>query len=87
MLIIKGRQPVSFIGASVSYLNGTANWLNSIADADGANPFNWILSGNNKTAVAKMLITSKDNSVWLKLFMILKNSLEISWVELGRHIL
>jgi len=39
----------SFIGASQSYVNGTANWLNSVADADGTNPFNWILSGSSKT--------------------------------------
>lgn len=43
-----GPDAGSFIGASISYVNGAANWLSPIADADGTSPFNWILSGNNK---------------------------------------
>jgi hypothetical protein len=43
-----GPNAGSFLGASIKYFNGTSNWLNSIADADGTNPFNWILSGNSK---------------------------------------
>lgn len=52
----------SFIGASVSYLNGTDNWLFSIPDVDGATPFNWILSGNNKTAGSEDAYYKKDNA-------------------------
>lgn len=44
-----GPQPGSFIGASISYVNGQPNWLNSLKDADGQTPTNWILSGTNKT--------------------------------------
>lgn len=57
-----GPAPGSFIGASISYVNGTANWLNSIRDVDGATPFNWILSGNNKTAGNEDAFYKKDNS-------------------------
>ena len=45
-----GPNPGSFIGANISYVNGTNNWLGSLEDQDGENPFNWILSGTNKTA-------------------------------------
>lgn len=45
-----GPSAGSLIGASVSYLNGTANWLNSVKDFDGTDPYNWILSGSAKTA-------------------------------------
>lgn len=58
----------SFIGASISYVNGTANWLNPIPDVDGATPFNWILSGNNKTAGSEDAYYSKDNSGVIKAF-------------------
>ncbi|MBX3163992.1 MAG: hypothetical protein KF900_05885 [Bacteroidetes bacterium] len=36
----------AFLGASVSYVNGTSNWLNPVKDVDGDNPLNWILSGS-----------------------------------------
>lgn len=39
----------SYINASVTYLNGASLWLNSVIDQDGENPYNWILSGSNKT--------------------------------------
>ncbi len=45
----KGPKAGSFIGASVTYENGEANWLNSVQDIDSETPFNWILSGSNKT--------------------------------------
>lgn len=44
-----GPKAGSFIGASITYLNGESNWLSPIADADGGVPTNWILSGTNKT--------------------------------------
>ncbi|MEO6304378.1 MAG: hypothetical protein ABIP51_14530 [Bacteroidia bacterium] len=52
----------SFIGATMAYSNGTPNWLNSVKDVDGATPFNWILSGNNKTAGSEDAYYKKDNS-------------------------
>ncbi|MBL7910059.1 MAG: hypothetical protein JNJ41_03245 [Bacteroidia bacterium] len=51
----------SFIGASISYVNGPA-WLNSVPDVDGNTPFNWILSGNNKTAGSEDAYYKKDNA-------------------------
>lgn len=57
-----GPQPNAFINASVSYLNGTSNWLNSVTDRDGENPFNWILSGNNKTAGSEDAYYKKSGS-------------------------
>jgi hypothetical protein len=45
----KGPLAGSFIGASINYVDGTANWLNSLADQDGETPLNWIRSGSNKT--------------------------------------
>ena len=63
-----GAAPGSFIGASISYVNGTSNWLNSIKDADGADPLNWILSGNNKTAGSEDAFYKKDNSGVIKAF-------------------
>ncbi len=51
----------SFIGASMSYFNGTAGWLNPVKDVDGATPTNWILSGNNKTAGSEDAYYKKDN--------------------------
>lgn len=44
-----GPEPGSFIGASMVYVNGVANWLGSVPDIDSETPFNWILSGSNKT--------------------------------------
>ncbi|WP_317899969.1 hypothetical protein [Aurantibacillus circumpalustris] len=44
-----GPSPGSLIGASISYLNGQSNWLNSVPDFDFANPYNWILSGSTKS--------------------------------------
>lgn len=44
-----GPQAGSFIGASMTYVEGDGGWLSSIPDADGDTPYNWILSGTNKT--------------------------------------
>lgn len=44
-----GPMDGSFIGASLTYVNGVSNWLGSLKDVDGENPLNWILSGSNKT--------------------------------------
>ena len=44
-----GPQPGALIGASMSYLNGTSNWMNSVIDQDGVTPYNWIRSGTNKS--------------------------------------
>ncbi|PBQ33127.1 hypothetical protein CNR22_15510 [Sphingobacteriaceae bacterium] len=44
-----GPEEGSFIGASVAYVNGQSDWLNSLADVDGETPNNWILSGSSKT--------------------------------------
>ncbi|MDO8999474.1 MAG: hypothetical protein Q7W45_06895 [Bacteroidota bacterium] len=63
-----GPAPGSFIGATISYENGTANWLNSVPDVDGNTPFNWILSGNNKTAGNEDAFYKKDNSGVVKAF-------------------
>ncbi len=44
-----GLEPGTFLGASLTYENGTANWLIPQKDADGVqNPTNWILSGTTK---------------------------------------
>jgi len=56
-----GPAPGAFIGASLSYVNGTSGWLNSVPDVDGATPFNWILSGNNKTEGNEDAFYRKDN--------------------------
>ncbi|MBA3680149.1 MAG: hypothetical protein H0W73_03020 [Bacteroidetes bacterium] len=56
-----GPAPGAFIGASISYVNGTSGWLNPIKDVDGATPTNWILSGNNKTAGSEDAFYKKDN--------------------------
>ncbi len=63
-----GPAPGSFIGASMSYFNGASGWLAPIADADGATPFNWILSGNNKTAGSEDAYYKKDNSSVIQAF-------------------
>lgn len=44
-----GPRENSLLNASISYQNGTANWLGSVPDTDGETPFNWILSGSSKT--------------------------------------
>ena len=38
----------SFIGASVTYENGSSGWLSPLQDVDGENPNNWIKSGSSK---------------------------------------
>lgn len=42
-------EPNAFLGARIVYSGGAANWLGSVPDQDGESPFNWILSGANKT--------------------------------------
>ncbi len=42
-------QPNAFLRATISYENGTSDWLDPIADQDGEMPYNWIRSGSNKT--------------------------------------
>lgn len=44
-----GPAPNTTISASISYVDGVGNWLNSVADVDGNDPYNWILSGTSKT--------------------------------------
>lgn len=44
-----GPAPSSTLAASISYVDGEANWLNSVVDEDGQTPYNWILSGSSKT--------------------------------------
>lgn len=58
----------SFIGASISYVNGEANWLNSLPDADGETPFNWIRSGSNKTVGFEDAYYAKDNDLKVQAF-------------------
>ncbi|MCE3225939.1 MAG: hypothetical protein K0S32_490 [Bacteroidetes bacterium] len=55
-----GPSAGSFIGASITYLNGASNWMNPVPDIDGTNPLNWILSGNNKSAGFEDAYYSKD---------------------------
>lgn len=55
-----GPAPKSFIDGSMTYLNGEANWLNSVADEDGETPFNWILSGSSKTEGIEDAFYSRD---------------------------
>lgn len=45
-----GPLPGSFIGASIDYVNGPPNWLNSVEDREGQSPYNWILSGSDRTS-------------------------------------
>lgn len=52
--------PGAFIGAKISYENGTSDWLNPLKDADGTTPDNWIHSGNNKSN-AGLQITENGN--------------------------
>jgi hypothetical protein len=49
----KGPRPGSFLGATMSYVNGTSNWLNSLVDQEGETPFNWIHSGSGKAPGAE----------------------------------
>lgn len=44
-----GPKAGSFLGASISYVNGESNWLGFVPDFDGETPTNWILSGSSKT--------------------------------------
>jgi hypothetical protein len=44
-----GPMPNSFLGATMTYENGTSQWMRPVVDTDGDNPFNWILSGGNTT--------------------------------------
>ncbi len=45
-----GITPNTFLGASISYANSSAQWLRQIQDQDGSTPFNWILSGTSKSS-------------------------------------
>lgn len=56
----------SFIGASIVYSNGTAGWLNPLADVDGNSPDNWIHSGNTKTSADGNDIGSTDDAFFVK---------------------
>jgi hypothetical protein len=58
----------SYIGASIAYVNGQANWLNSVADVDGQTPFNWILSGSNKTQGSEDAFYSKSSDAKVQAF-------------------
>lgn len=57
----------SFLGATIVYPDG-ANWLNSVADADGETPLNWILSGTNKTVGFEDAYYSKDKDSKVQAF-------------------
>lgn len=61
-----GPQDGSFIGASMSYINGSSGWLNPLADVDGSNPDNWIHSGNTKTSESGNNIGSTDDAFYAK---------------------
>ena len=56
----------TFLGASLTYTNGTAGWLNPVADVDGSTPDNWIHSGNTKTSLGSNIITSNDDAFYSK---------------------
>lgn len=58
----------SFIGASMVYENGEQNWLNSLRDADGETPNNWILSGSNKTEGTEDAYYVKNKSLQIQAF-------------------
>ncbi len=61
-----GPKAGSLIGASIQYVNGTSNWLNSVEDNDGVTPRNWILSGSSKAeggSDAALKINSKDGKI------------------------
>jgi hypothetical protein len=45
-----GAMPNSFLGARMTYENGTSQWMKPLVDTDGDNPLNWILSGGNTTS-------------------------------------
>ena len=45
----KGPAEGSFIGASITYENGSPGWLEPLKDEEGENPNNWIRSGSGKT--------------------------------------
>jgi hypothetical protein len=49
----QGPAAGAFIGATINYVGGASNWLGSVPDIDSPTPFNWILSGTNKTAGAE----------------------------------
>ncbi|MCW3078302.1 MAG: hypothetical protein JWO32_2911 [Bacteroidetes bacterium] len=55
----QGPDAGSFIGASISYENGTSGWLNPLQDVDGISPMNWILSGSNKATGNEDALYSK----------------------------
>lgn len=61
-----GPQPGSFIGASISYVNGASGWLDPLKDVDGANPDNWIHSGTTKTSAGQLGINSNDDAFFQK---------------------
>jgi hypothetical protein len=48
--IYSGPKAGSFIGASITYENGSSDWLTFLKDIDSETPFNWIASGGNITA-------------------------------------
>ncbi|MDI1356549.1 MAG: hypothetical protein PSX36_16645 [bacterium] len=44
-----GPKEGAYIGSSIKYEGGSANWLGSVPDFEGESPYNWILSGSNST--------------------------------------
>lgn len=64
----EGPTPGTFLGASITYVNGEANWLSPLKDADGTNPTNWILSGNNKSVGFEDAYYSKGSDGKVKAF-------------------
>lgn len=64
----QGPTAGSFIGSSISYVNGPSEWLNPLTDIDGVNPLNWILSGNNKAEGFEDAFYAKDADAKVKAF-------------------
>ncbi len=64
-----GPAPNTFLGASMVYENSSTHWLNPVKDADGSTPYNWILSGTNKTAGQQDAYYSKNGTGDIQAFV------------------
>jgi len=63
-----GPAPNTLLGASMVYANSSTPWLNPVKDVDGGSPFNWILSGTNKTAGQEDAFYKKESSGEIETF-------------------
>lgn len=63
-----GPKAGSFIGASISYENGTSGWLSFVKDVDGESPFNWIHSGSGNTEGLEDAYYRKNNDKKIQAF-------------------